>query len=54
MMDCWPWSHKWSKWKVFFEMPITSSKNDAKIGIYTQQRRSCDKCGLMQIREDRL
>lgn len=63
-MMCWPWSHKWGKWKTFevgaclkltdsLGLPIEDESKRPVTGHYEYQRRECSECGISQIREDR-
>lgn len=54
-MSCWPWTHRWTKWKeiargdLFAERLSTGSQ--IPIGYFVEQQRECERCGKMQIRE---
>lgn len=49
---CWPWSHKWTKWKTVSsgEISRTSERGDAVIGYAKGQERECEVCGKLQAR----
>lgn len=62
-MKClWPWSHKWTLWKVTgsgeirarhdsLGLPIPAHEKRPVIGFFEVQRRYCESCGKSQVRE---
>lgn len=49
---CWPWSHKWTKWKTVAQGQIerTGERNGELVGIAKIQERECETCGQLQSR----
>jgi hypothetical protein len=58
---CWPWKHKWTKWKAtqVGELLERDSINGVQLesrhptGRYEIQRRECEVCGKSQLRGTR-
>jgi len=61
-MICW---HKWERWKVTKEGSVQETgdrltgtmlppEQRYTIGSFIEQRRECGKCGLLQVRRDRV
>jgi hypothetical protein len=58
---CWPWNHKWEKWKVVAEGYL-KQQYDGLTGVklqdheqfirgsFEKQRRECTVCGKSQLR----
>lgn len=52
MTDCktfWGVKHYWTRWIVTENGTISRGK-DAVIGNYIKQKRTCEKCGMIELR----
>lgn len=50
---CWPWSHKWTKWKsaTFIMTRMNKYKLESPQDIEVlRQKRECIKCGLVETK----
>jgi len=51
--DCWPWQHRWTKWKVIDSGTLTFEPElhpGEKHGLYETQKRECVDCGKSELR----
>lgn len=44
--------HRWTRWTITNAGPLLTN-DDEKVGYFIVQTRTCQVCGLVQIREDR-
>lgn len=59
--DCWPWSHRWTKWTDKSWSKLMRSRNgglatttstviDEEVGLECTQERRCTECNKLQLR----
>lgn len=47
-------AHRWNKWETTKKGDVTRNKDGQRIGSYETQRRECDKCGRVELKNHKV
>jgi hypothetical protein len=51
-VNCWPWSHNWSKWEDIERGKVVKVNQIVPVGSYLLQQRTCYDCNKKQLRRE--
>lgn len=49
---CWPWSHRWMKWRDLQARELLREDRAGTIGMAIKQERRCSSCNMVQLRTE--